>query len=840
MPPFKVLIAEDENITTLQIKKKLLNWNFQVTGIASSGDEAVEMALNTRPDVILMDIILKGDLDGISAANIILQNFEVPIIYLTAYADEKTMDRARLTEPQNYIVKPFDDMELRFALEMISQRKKMEKKLQKTQNNLNLISEIMEDYVGRLDENANLIFVSSSIKKTLGYNPSEFSGKPIFEFIHPEDLEKDLEAFHECANNKKSIKIRSRFYNIHQNYTWIESILTPLFSDEGQFKGAIFTSRQINDQIEVEEELKYSMNYSRNLIEANLDPMVTISQGGKIMDVNQATEDATGMPRNQLIGTDFSQYFTLPEKAMRGYQKTLFYGSLKDYPLTLKHVSGKTMEVLYNATVYRDNEGKVQGVFAAARNITKIKKANEALKLSERHFRSLIENALDLILVLNKQGDITYASPSVEKTFGFKVHEILGFNILDLVFYQDIPQANEALFEKLKQSKHSIDFEIRFQNENGSGMVCKVVAQNLLKDPAVKGIILNIKDLTQHKMAEKARNDLETIYSTLLKASLDGVIAMDLEGNITHLSQKAIEILGGDKTINYHSKTIFDILSPSKHHLIKENMEKILVDGYMHNMEYNFIRTDGTKFTGEMNFALSHDYQGTPKGFISTLRDISNRKEMENQIKRSLNEKEVLLKEVHHRVKNNMQLISSLIGLQSEQMHDIKTREMFEDSKNRIKSLALIHEILYASESMEAVEFSEYIVNLIEGLKSSYSHVSKSIEIDIRAKKVLMEIDQAIPCGLIINELTSNCFKYAFTSEHDNQNFKLRINFYSIGDEIFLNVEDNGPGLPDNLDFKNTETLGLQIVCTLVAQLGGEIHLDSSNGTKFNINFKKS
>ncbi|MBV1767581.1 MAG: response regulator, partial [Methanobacterium sp.] len=169
MPPFKVLIAEDENITTLQIKKKLLNWNFQVTGIASSGDEAVEMALNTRPDVILMDIILKGDLDGISAANIILQNFEVPIIYLTAYADEKTMDRARLTEPQNYIVKPFDDMELRFALEMISQRKKMEKKLQKTQNNLNLISEIMEDYVGRLDENANLIFVSSSIKKTLGY-----------------------------------------------------------------------------------------------------------------------------------------------------------------------------------------------------------------------------------------------------------------------------------------------------------------------------------------------------------------------------------------------------------------------------------------------------------------------------------------------------------------------------------------------------------------------------------------------------------------------------------------------------------------------------------------------
>ncbi len=121
MTPFKVLIAEDDNITALQIKKKLLSWNFQVIGIASSGDEAVEMALNTLPDVILMDIILKGNMDGISAAKIILQNLEVPIIYLTAYADEKTMERARLTEPQNYIVKPFDDMELRFALEITEQ-----------------------------------------------------------------------------------------------------------------------------------------------------------------------------------------------------------------------------------------------------------------------------------------------------------------------------------------------------------------------------------------------------------------------------------------------------------------------------------------------------------------------------------------------------------------------------------------------------------------------------------------------------------------------------------------------------------------------------------------------
>jgi PAS domain S-box-containing protein len=279
--------------------------------------------------------------------------------------------------------------------------------------------------------------------------------------------------------------------------------------------------------------------------------------------------------------------------------------------------------------------GEVEGVFAAARNITKLKKVNNALKLSERHFRSLIENALDVIMVLNHQGDITYASPSVEKVFGYKVHEFLGFNIFDFIHNGDAPELKGVLINDINGSGSNSDFEVRCQHEDGEWLTCQIIVQNLIKDPAVRGIVLNIRDLTPRKQAEMARNDLEEMYSTLITASPDGFIATDLDGEINYVSEKASFMMGWDDKKKLVSETIFDILIPEEKDLFSKNMDIVVKRGALRNIEHKSRKRDGEIFVAEMNMALTQDSKGNSKGFIVTIRDVTYRKKMENKIKSS-------------------------------------------------------------------------------------------------------------------------------------------------------------------------------------------------------------
>ncbi|MEW5859701.1 MAG: CBS domain-containing protein [Cyanobacteriota bacterium] len=218
--------------------------------------------------------------------------------------------------------------------------------------------------------------------------------------------------------------------------------------------------------------------------------------------------------------------------------------------------------------------------------------------------------------------------------------------------------------------------------------------------------------------------------------------------------------------------------------------------------------------------------------------ELAERKRAEEQLKASLKEKEVLLKEIHHRVKNNLQIISSLLKLQSAYTKEEQVLGMFKDSQNRIRSMALIHEKLYQSEDLSRIDFAEYIRDLADNLLRSYKASSQAITLKTTVNDITLNIDTAIPCGLIINELISNSLKHAFpTPSKDNE---ICINIYSSGNNQFiLHVSDNGIGFPKDLDFRNTESLGLELVCTLTEQLDGTIELDSRRGTSFNIIFSE-
>jgi two-component sensor histidine kinase len=232
--------------------------------------------------------------------------------------------------------------------------------------------------------------------------------------------------------------------------------------------------------------------------------------------------------------------------------------------------------------------------------------------------------------------------------------------------------------------------------------------------------------------------------------------------------------------------------------------------------------------------AALYDSKGNIVGAIESIKDITDRKRSEDLLKASLQEKEVLLKEVYHRVKNNLQIISSMLNIQASYIHDEDTRNVLAESRSRVKSMALIHESLYRSESLARVNFADYIRNLIKALFSSYNVDKKRIRHNLNLEEVLLEIDQAIPCGLILNELVTNCLKHAFP---EGRNGEIQIELLSLNDMVVLAVKDNGIGLPKGFEPKSTKSMGLKIVHMLVKQLKGSLEINPSKGTEFRITF---
>jgi len=246
------------------------------------------------------------------------------------------------------------------------------------------------------------------------------------------------------------------------------------------------------------------------------------------------------------------------------------------------------------------------------------------------------------------------------------------------------------------------------------------------------------------------------------------------------------------------------------------------------------LRSKKPKAYNDRDLKLAERIGAQIAGAIANAQLFLERTRAEEHLKASLKEKEVLLREIHHRVKNNLQVISSLLRLQSRTIKDDAICRVFKESQDRVKTMAIIHEKLYQSTDLAGVDFAGYIRDLTANLYRSYGVSQETISLRIQAQNVFLGINMAIPCGLIINELVSNCLKHAFPG---GERGEIYIDLSSDHDQIILTVGDNGGAFPKGLDFRNTESLGLQLVLSLIEQLEGAIELHSDGKTEFRIAF---
>ena len=349
-----------------------------------------------------------------------------------------------------------------------------------------------------------------------------------------------------------------------------------------------------------------------------------------------------------------------------------------------------------------------------------------------------------------------------------------------------------------------------------------------------------------HKMTEaiqyreQAFRDSEERYALAVIGAKDGLWDWDLVKDEFYYSPRWKEILGySNLEIANSPSEWFDRIHPEDYERVKSDLDRHFkgYDDHFQN-EHRLLHKNGSYFWVLARGIVIKDRDQKLYRMAGSLTDISERKFSEEQIKASLKEKELLLKEIHHRVKNNMQVISSLLRLQLNYMSNEKYKEMFKDSQNRIKSMALVHEKLYQSNDLTRIDFKDYVENLASSLFRSYGIDTERISLSVKVVDIMVGIDTAIPCGLIINELLSNALKYAFPDERSG------VIEICIGknpdNKIELVVRDNGVGLPEDFDLNKCESLGLQLVTVLTQdQLQGEITFERKNGTEFRLKFQE-
>ncbi|MBN1534833.1 MAG: PAS domain S-box protein [Spirochaetes bacterium] len=338
--------------------------------------------------------------------------------------------------------------------------------------------------------------------------------------------------------------------------------------------------------------------------------------------------------------------------------------------------------------------------------------------------------------------------------------------------------------------------------------------------------------------AEKALWESEQRYRSLFENSMDGVLLTEPNGSILSANPEACRIFGRteEEIIRIGRNGVVDQNDTALHEALTERDRTGRFTG-----ELTLLRSDGSRFPCEVSSAMFRDSDGNLKTSM-VLRDITERKNNERTLIAALQEKNTLIKEIHHRVKNNMQVISSMINLQLQTENETMTAGevigISMDLQNRIRSMAIVHDMLYRSQSFSRIDFSEYLQTLVNSLFHAFGTDSDQIAVRIEAADQTVSITTAIPLGMIINELLTNALKHAFPSGKKGE---IGISMTLDNDNVHtLTVRDNGIGLPGNFTLGKNDSFGMLLVSILVEELGGTIEYSNNGGAVFTIGFKRT
>jgi PAS domain S-box-containing protein len=358
------------------------------------------------------------------------------------------------------------------------------------------------------------------------------------------------------------------------------------------------------------------------------------------------------------------------------------------------------------------------------------------------------------------------------------------------------------------------------------------ISAHLFESKGKPIIISAIRDITERKEVEKNLIESEARFRGAFENAAVGASMVDLKGQFIKVNRALCKMLGYSEE-ELLSKTFSEITHPDDVQTGLDATKRLVSGEETYTViEKRYVRKDGQLINVIISPAIIRDSDDNPQYFVALFQDITERKKAERKVAASLQEKEVLLTEIHHRVKNNMAIVSSLLRLQSRYSSNSEIKRLLKDSRNRIKSMALVHEKLYESESLSNVNVQGYVKELATHLLDTYT--TKKIRVLHEIDDIELDIDHIIPMGLILNELLSNSIEHAFSGVKSPE---IGINLSASEGVANLIYSDNGAGLPKELSLQNAQSFGLKIVSMLPSQLKGSINLDETNRARFTLSF---
>lgn len=659
----------------------------------------------------------------------------------------------------------------------------------------------------------------------------------------------------ELTNHKEKIIYETRLFNLRYGRYLIPVLIGTIYAlvlIEYYFKNTIspiivyggsalvllIFTRQIVDNRIIEESndtLQKSNDTYYGLLNSVPDPIFVQNKNGEFLETNKSATDIYGYKKNEIIGKtpDLLQVNNKSLDKVRVYFNKALEGDNQSFKCEGKGKDGSIFpnELKLSKGVFFGEEV----VITLVRNISERKKFEEALIKSENKYRTVFENTGTAIIIVEHDQTISLINKKTEEIFGCKKEKIEGKKKWTEFVYSDsdLEMMKEYNSKRLKDPSSAPDtYEIKMISNN----IVKDVLLTITTIPGTKQILGSIIDITDNKKAHDALKKSEEKFR-LMAENIEEIFFMTdpINRKILYISPVNEKITGiNNQTLYNDSLSWLELVHPDdKENVINyiESEVEINDDG----VEYRIMKSDGSIRWLWAYPILLYDDNGQVYMVVGTIRDITNRKNAEKIIEDALNEKKVMLREIHHRVKNNMQIIISLLNLQSAYIDDNNIKKTLLETQSRVKSMSMVHEKLYSSDKLSDIYLNSYLNDLCNQILSMYSVTDTKLKYKIEFEPCIVDINIAIPLGLVMNEILTNSIKYAFPEPEMNPLINLKL--YKKDDSIFIIISDNGIGLPKDLNISNSGTLGLQLIETLIVQIEGELEVNNDNGTEFRIKF---
>ena len=617
---------------------------------------------------------------------------------------------------------------------------------------------------------------------------------------------------------------------------------------------------------EMEEALRYKVNFLETLLDAIPAPVFYKDKEGIYRGCNELfARRVMGLPKERVIGRSIDELKEkIPVKLGTVYKKMdgqlLRKGGVQFYESKVMCSDWVERDFFFNKATYKDFSGKVEGIVGVMLDITGRKRTEEHLQKSEERYRLIAEQTGQLIYELDLRNSTVEWAGAVQELTDYSYKEIQNFNFYDWLEHihpEDRKRVQKELRKCWKSGKKFHE-EFRFRRKDGSYFFVenKGVYQRD-EDGQVCRALGVMKDVTGIKIASEKLKESEERYRSFLQNFKGIAFKLDMNFDPIFL-HGAVEEISGYREEDFLSGRVrlLESVDPEDRQMILESRNKIKSDpDCILEHEYRIRRKDG-----EVRWVhdIVHNICG-PSGEImfiqGSIYDITERKVAEEALATA---EKIRLKEIHHRIKNNLQVVSSLLNLQADKFKDKEVVKAFRESENRVISMSLIHEKLYKSGDMESIDFADYLRKLSTELLRSYSVGDKKIQLQMNMENIYLGMDTAIPMGIVLNELFSNSLKYAFPEKREGEiliSLKCEPALEKEGEcklpvsgnggrapekeQLYtLIYSDNGVGLPEGIDLKENDSLGLKLVNALVDQIEGSIELENGAGSTFKITFK--